>query len=221
MPHRPRPAAGHPVGRGIARLQDLQCRDQLAFKKRPPPPFKGQGRQGRDHRYIAAPRAEETLQPPDRGDDIAIHAIAAFNRRQLARIARHHLPPQSHPLIRGGDGQVILGRAGKFGLVAVTLDHAGQKTHMAEGAVDHRRRNPPRRRPRPEPGDPGVKGRIRLCPEHRRGPARTAAAAAAADTGRQTRQRHHPQNRPTPRNHPAPTSFCFISAQISHGGAGV
>src|SRR5690606_41418403 len=48
--HRPRPASGHPDRRNVARLDDLQRREELAFEEVAPPPVIGERRQRLDRK---------------------------------------------------------------------------------------------------------------------------------------------------------------------------
>ncbi len=131
--HRAGPAADHPVGGGVAPLQDAQGGGQLALEELAAAAFVGQGGQRRDDGDVAAAGTEEGLQPPDRGDDLGIDPVAGLQRVQRAALGGELRAAHRQAFVRGGDVQVVLGRALEFGLVAVLLDHLGQEARAAEG----------------------------------------------------------------------------------------
>ena len=161
MSHGPGPAAGHVRRRRVTFLNDLQRRNQLLFKERTAPPVIGQCGRCRDHGHIAPPRTVTAFQPPDGHDNLFIDAVFRLDLRQGACVTYQHLFAGADPLVRGGNGQIILERAFEFHLIAVPLDHARQVTRPLKGAVDRGLRNALRRGAALEPGHPGIPSRIR------------------------------------------------------------
>ncbi len=191
MPHRPGPRAQHPVGRGVARLQDPERRDQLRLEKPPAPPLPSQRRGCRDHGNVAQPCAEPRLQPPDGGDDIGIDPALRLDRRQGRTLWSDAGPPQRKVLIRSDQCEVILGRTAEFRLVPVAVDDAWQEALAAKAAVERGLRDALRQRSRPKGRDPSVVICIGLRAEIgvRAGTGRAYAPRTAADRRHAASQR--------------------------------
>ena len=77
-----------------------------------------------------------------------------------AAVAGEIRPALGHPLVRGGDVDVVLEAAGELGLVAVALDDAGQEAGAAEGGVEGGLGDAGGGGAGAETGDPGVEAGI-------------------------------------------------------------
>ena len=202
MAHGPGPRPGHPARRDIAIGDDLQGRNQLAFKERAAPPVIGERRKRRHHGHIAAPCAVKAFQPPDGGHHMGLNPIARLDPRQDGPILAQLVLAHGHAFGLGGDGEVIFQCAGELGLVAVTLHHIGQKAGRSHRVTDHPGRDATRGGAGAKPRDPSVKPGIGhrahhgfgLCGANRPAPTPTNA-------GRQPR-RDQPHHRYPPRHCP-------------------
>lgn len=175
VPHRPRPGSGHPVRRGVARLNDPQGREQLRGEEPRAPPLPCEGRCRGDHGDFPTPRAETCLHAPDGGHHARGHAGGRLDRRKRRALRRVARPPDPQILVPCDKRQVVFRAAPKFRLVAIPFDHAGQEPLPAKRTIETWPRYPLGQGPRAELRDPGVVVRIRLWAEFR---------AESASTGR-------------------------------------
>ena len=199
MAHGAGPAAGHMRRVDVARLQDLQRRDQLAAEEIAAIALIGQGRQRLDQRQVAAPLAIGRFHAPDGSDHFLIDAVSGLDAAQHAAVLRQRRAAIVLALFRNGVFQIFPQGFLELGLILAALDHLGVLDHVAEGKIQRRIADAlgagialKSLDPGVQPGDLGRRGVLVAAPfdllagrRHAAGPGRVIAGPA----GRQ-HQRH-------------------------------